>query len=98
MPSNVRWVQVDYAKKDDLVSALKDVHTVLSFIVVQQDKGNASQRLLIDSCVEAGVKRFAPSEWAGSSPSCLTWYAGKHAIYQYLTELNKEREVSALLD
>ena len=37
---------------------------MLSFIVVHSDVGNVSQRNLIDAAVQAGVKRFAPSEWA----------------------------------
>lgn len=50
------------------------VHTVLFFIVVQQDKENATQLALIDVCVEAGLARLAPGECAGSSPSCLTYF------------------------
>ena len=57
---------VDYADTRRLVDILQGVHTVLSFIVVAQDKGNSAQRNLIDACVKAGVKRFAPSDWAGS--------------------------------
>lgn len=53
--------QVDYANKEELVEALKGVHTVLSF--VSRDPDNATQKALIDACVTAGVKRFAPSEW-----------------------------------
>jgi hypothetical protein len=40
------------------------VHTVLSFIHVQSDPGNINQKNLIKAAIEAGVKRFAPSEWA----------------------------------
>lgn len=42
---------------------LRGVHTVLSFINQSVDHGNASQKALIDACVAAGVKRFAPSEY-----------------------------------
>jgi hypothetical protein len=59
------WVKVsDYQDKSKLVEALKGVHTVLSFVVAHQDIGNATQTALIDAAIEAGVKRFAPSEWA----------------------------------
>lgn len=56
-------VQVDYTDKDRLVSLLRGVHTVLSFVVVASDPGNIAQKNLIDASVEAGVKKFAPNEW-----------------------------------
>lgn len=59
------WVVADYTDVGRLVDLLQGVDTVLSFIVVAQDKGNQSQRNLIDACVKAGVRRFAPSDWAG---------------------------------
>jgi hypothetical protein len=65
LQSRVSWLVADYADATRLVDILQGVHTVLSFIVVAQDKGNLSQRNLIDACVKAGVKRFAPSDWAG---------------------------------
>lgn len=43
---------------------LKGVHTVLCFIVVHLDPDNESQKRLIDAAIEAGVKRYAPSEWS----------------------------------
>jgi hypothetical protein len=45
---------------------LQGVHTVLSFISTHLDQeGTANiQKRLIDASVQAGVKRFAPSEWA----------------------------------
>ena len=42
----------------------KDVEVVLNFIVVVNDPGNKVSKLLVDAAIEAGVKRFAPSEWA----------------------------------
>lgn len=53
--------KIDYSNKEELVEALKGVNTVLSF--VSNDPENATQKALIDACVVAGVKRFAPSEW-----------------------------------
>ncbi|KAL7916737.1 NAD(P)-binding protein [Trichoderma velutinum] len=93
LESRVSWAVADYTNVDQLVDLLQDVHTVLSFIVVAQDKGNQSQRNLIDACVKAGVKRFAPSDWAGASTNGLPWYAGKTAIEQYLRKINQEHKV-----
>ncbi|EGR49695.1 uncharacterized protein TRIREDRAFT_59775 [Trichoderma reesei QM6a] len=93
LQSRVSWLVADYADATRLVDILQGVHTVLSFIVVAQDKGNLSQRNLIDACVKAGVKRFAPSDWAGASTNGLPWYAGKTAIEQYLKKINEAGKV-----
>jgi NmrA-like family len=60
----VTWVKTSYQGLKELTEILKDVHTVLSFVVTQSDPGNVSQKNLIDAAIRAGVKRFAPSEWA----------------------------------
>jgi hypothetical protein len=57
-------VQVTFDSKAELVSQLRGVEVVLNFIVVNNDPNNTVGKLLIDASVEAGVKRFAPSEWA----------------------------------
>ena len=57
-------VQVDYTDKAKLVSLLRGVNTVLSFVIVASDPGNIAQKTLVDASIEAGVKRFAPNEWA----------------------------------
>jgi hypothetical protein len=59
------WVKVDYEDRKGLVKTLEGVHTVLSFIAAHLDTDNKSQKALIDAAIEAGVKRIAPSEWAG---------------------------------
>jgi hypothetical protein len=60
----VSWTKTNYQSPKKLIDILKGVHTVLSFIVTQSDPGNVSQKNLIDASIQAGVKRFAPSEWA----------------------------------
>lgn len=59
----VTWRRVDYGDVNALVSVLRGVDVVLSFIQLLQDPGNKAQKNLIDAAVLAGVKRFAPSEW-----------------------------------
>ncbi|KAK0732089.1 hypothetical protein B0H67DRAFT_566659 [Lasiosphaeris hirsuta] len=86
------WVKVDYQDKQSLVEVLKGTHTVLSFVIVQQDAGNVSQINLIEASVEAGVTRFAPSEWA-SPDTPGPWHPGKVAIREYLAALNKDKKV-----
>lgn len=58
------WIKVDYEDSSVLENALKGVETVLSFIGGDLGPGVVAQKKLIDAAVRAGVKRFAPSEWA----------------------------------
>ena len=60
----VTWVQTSFKDKAELVKLFEGVEVVLNFIVVNNDPGNEVSTLLVDAAVEAGVKRFAPSEWA----------------------------------
>lgn len=62
--AGVRWVQANYQDKAELAQLLKGIHTVLSFIAAHLDPENQAQKNLIDASVEAGVTRFAPSEWS----------------------------------
>lgn len=57
-------MKADYEDVKGLEDALQGVHTLLCFITPQSDPGNTAQRNLIDAAVKAGVKRYAPSEWA----------------------------------
>jgi hypothetical protein len=54
---------VDYDDKECLVEALRGVHTLLSFVQTVTDRDQKSQKLLIDAAIDAGVRRFAPSEF-----------------------------------
>lgn len=71
----VTWRTVNYSDKNDLVEALQGIHTVLSFVnqPVVADHENNSQKILIDACIVAGVKRFAPSEYG--------WYVARLMLY-----------------
>lgn len=62
-PGIAEHKQVDYQKVESLTAALDGVNVVLSFIVTIADKDNIAQKTLIDACIKAGVRRFAPSEW-----------------------------------
>ncbi|KAK4652204.1 hypothetical protein QC762_609060 [Podospora pseudocomata] len=93
---NITWITTDYGDLDGLSETLQGVDTVLSFIVTHSDPGNTAQKNLINASVRAGVKRFAPSEWATSSFEHLPWYAGKAEIREYLAELNKDKKASQL--
>ncbi|ENH74318.1 hypothetical protein FOC1_g10004925 [Fusarium oxysporum f. sp. cubense race 1] len=96
-PSNLlpdlKWTKVNYEDKKQLAKALKGMHTVLSFIVAHLDIGCVAQINLIDTCVEVGVKRFSPSEWAMVDLNGSQFYANKIQIRRYLENLNKPKKV-----
>ncbi|KAK4246744.1 NAD(P)-binding protein [Corynascus novoguineensis] len=64
LPPGVTWVKTNYEDLKGLIETLRGVDTVLSFIVAHADPGAVAQKKLIDAAVRAGVRRFAPSEWA----------------------------------
>ncbi|OAQ70229.1 hypothetical protein VFPPC_02732 [Pochonia chlamydosporia 170] len=94
----VQWIQTTYEDKTELVRLLQGVHTLLCFYAVHLDPGSETQKRLIDAAVEAGVKRYAPSEWSTGeklkeSTDVLAWYAGKVEISQYLENFNQQKKV-----
>ena len=73
---------VDYSNHGQLVEALQGVHTVLSLIGGGPQAMRDAQLALIPACQEAGVKRFAPSEYAGNSYEGVDLYAGKAEVWE----------------
>ncbi|KAJ4300819.1 hypothetical protein N0V90_002907 [Kalmusia sp. IMI 367209] len=91
--AGVSFVKVDYSDSKKLLNILQGVHTVLSFVADQEDPTSPTQKQLIDAAIQAGVKRFAPSEWASSKLDHLDWYAYKATTREYLAEINKDQKV-----
>lgn len=64
----MQWVRTNYNDVAELGRTLDGVHTVLSFLagpIQPTASAQASNQIkLIDASIRAGVKRFAPSEWA----------------------------------
>ena len=58
-----------------MAAALKDVHTLIS-VIWSFDNIVEINRVLIDGAVQAGVKRFIPSEWSGREKcnELIDWY------------------------
>ncbi|KAK0631165.1 NmrA-like family-domain-containing protein [Bombardia bombarda] len=92
-PHGLSWRKVDYNDSNSLVQALRDIHTVLSFIQLLHDPENKSQKNLIDAAILAGVKRFAPSEWGSRGAAAMPWWAGKDDIKEYLKQVNTNKKV-----
>ncbi|OIW24599.1 putative oxidoreductase CipA-like protein [Coniochaeta ligniaria NRRL 30616] len=64
-PDSVKVQRVDYSSKESLVSALQGQDAVVSALTHLSIA--TSEALLIDAAVEAGVKRFIPSEFASDA-------------------------------
>lgn len=74
---------VSYTDHASLTTALRDVHTVLSTIgSSNQDETRESQLAIIAAAKEAGVKRFAPSEYAIRDYKDWDFYAGKIPVLE----------------
>ena len=74
---------VSYTDHASLVTALRDVHTLLSVIgSFSSDEVRDSQLALIAAAKEAGVKRFAPSEYANKEYGDWDFYAGKIPVLE----------------
>lgn len=72
------------------------------------DSAYLPQKNLIDASIQAGVRRFAPSEWAtyvhkasidlsnkrSAGLENTPWYGFKENTRKYLAELNKNKKVS----
>ena len=76
-----------------LTEALKGYDVCLSFLVVHHDTDCIAQKNLIHACIDAGVKRFSPSEWSIKNGSGAPPYANKDTIAEYLLEINKDKKV-----
>ena len=62
---DVEIVPVDYSNHVSLVKHLQGVHTVIVTLISIDESCIDAQVNLLNACLEAKVKRFAPSEWAG---------------------------------
>ncbi|KAJ0107300.1 hypothetical protein J7T55_015765 [Diaporthe amygdali] len=89
----VNWQVVDYENKQNLVKALRGSHTLLSFVQLLSDPENQSQKNLIDAAIDAGVKRFAPSEYGSAGTVNMPWWSGKEEIRKYLRKANENGKV-----
>lgn len=69
---NVEVRMVDYSSHSSLVPALQDIHTVIVTLTdPEPTEFVASQLALLKAAKEAGVRRFAPSEWGAMVSLCL---------------------------
>jgi len=85
---------IDYSRPETLVTALQGVHTVISVTFTFDPASFVSSQLtLLQAAKDAGVKRFAPSQWAFAEaasdiigiyhPKAEIWKAVKESGLQY---------------
>ncbi|KKO98908.1 hypothetical protein THAR02_08974 [Trichoderma harzianum] len=91
--STLEWQLVDYNNVNSLTRALNGVHTLLSFIQTLGDFEQKVQKNLIDAAIEAGVKRFSPSEYGSKDTVDMSWSGQNEVIREYLREINKSEIV-----
>ncbi|GME45413.1 hypothetical protein BKA56DRAFT_490115 [Neofusicoccum parvum] len=92
--NGVHWIQVDYHSNESLQEGLHGVEVVVCFYSgAEAVEAIEAQKRLIDACIAAGVKRYAPAEWASNCESSFSSYAFKKDVRKYLQEVNKERQV-----
>jgi hypothetical protein len=75
---------------------LQGFHTVLSFFVVHLDEGCVAQKNLIQASIEAGVRRFAPSEWGIGNGNGVPSYDNKDTIREYLEALDSKGKLGGI--
>lgn len=73
---------VDYKNHSALVRALSNVDTLLSVIGGSADAIRDAQMALIRAAEETGVRRFAPSEYAGNGYEGVELYASKIPVWE----------------
>lgn len=95
-PPNITYKSVDYTNKEALVSALRGHEVCLSFIIAHLDPNRVGQKTLIQACITAGVKRFAPSEWGIKNDSGISEYEAKDEVAEYLQSLAADSDPPVL--
>ncbi|KAF7125971.1 hypothetical protein CNMCM5793_002330 [Aspergillus hiratsukae] len=63
-PEGIETRYVDYTSHTSLVAALKDIDTVLSVVLIPGPASITYQLNLLNAAIDAGCRRFAPSEFA----------------------------------
>ncbi|KKY14169.1 hypothetical protein UCDDS831_g08384 [Diplodia seriata] len=88
----IKWIQVDYSDKSSLAQVLRGTDVVLCFFTgLDYMSAVRNSKNLIDASIQAGVKRFAPSEWGSRLNWSIPHYRFKDEIREYLEECNSGR-------
>jgi uncharacterized protein YbjT (DUF2867 family) len=95
LSKSLQWRKVDYDNQESVINALQGVETLLSFVMsVDLATAVGLQKTLVHAAIKAGVRRFAPSEWATKSDSGVSHYLYKDEVRKYLEEINSENKLN----
>lgn len=93
LPVNVRRVAVDYNDKDSLVNVLKGQDAVVSTVSAE---AALAQKLIIDAAIQAGVRRFIPSDFGSLTTDPAASHLPHHVnlveIQEYLRSKSDQIE------
>ncbi|KAL8372941.1 hypothetical protein RB599_000254 [Gaeumannomyces hyphopodioides] len=95
---SISFFATTYEDKQHLVGLLKGVDVLLCFFSPMNDAEGKNQMRLIDAAIEAGVKRYMPSEWftgtgLAAAVAEFPYMASKLAVRKYLEDLNRDKKV-----
>jgi hypothetical protein len=62
----------------------------LSFLVPTASLDSTIQKNLVHVCIDAGVRRFAPSQWSFKNNFGHAMFKPRDEVTAYIAELNKE--------
>ncbi|KAL2678563.1 hypothetical protein Neosp_009311 [[Neocosmospora] mangrovei] len=93
LPDGVRRVVADYSDVDSLVKVLSGQDAVVSTVGMG---GTLGQKLIIDAAIQAGVKRFIPSDFGSLTTNPAASHLPQHVnlveIQKYLKSKSDEIE------
>lgn len=94
LPIGVSTSRVDYTSIDSLASALQNQDAVVATL---GGAGILGQKVIIDACIKAGVKRYIPSDWGSitTDPRARYLPTNHHSveIQDYLKEKAQKGEL-----
>ncbi|KAF2453422.1 isoflavone reductase family protein [Lineolata rhizophorae] len=97
-PSNVKVVKADYSQPS-LEAAFKGQDVVVSMV---GNEGFEAQKIIIEACIGAGVKRFIPSEFGSNTADprvveVVPIFAGKTSKIDYLRSREDKLSWTAII-
>ncbi|KAK4867601.1 hypothetical protein LT330_001111 [Penicillium expansum] len=94
-PSSVKTVQVDYSSIDSLVAALQGQDAVVSTI---GSSGISAQKTVIDASIQAGVRRFIPSDFGALTTRPGAESLPLNALWIDIQKYLKEKALSGQIE
>ncbi|RMJ28103.1 isoflavone reductase family protein [Aspergillus sp. HF37] len=95
--TNIETRYVDYASIPSLASALTDIDIVLSVLLIPGPEMETYQLNLLAAAEQAGVKRFAPSEFAlpPAAQESVEFDGTKQRVWQRVQEAVEQGRIDA---